>query len=316
MKISFITTVFNEEKTISLLMKSLISQTLMPDEIIIVDAKSSDKTFSILLDNKKKFYKQFPQINFLIFKEKGNRSIGRNFAIRKANSEIIVATDAGCVLHRDWIKNITEKFKNKNVDVVAGYYKSKAQNYFQKSLTPYILVMPDKVNTDNFLPATRSIAFRKNIWKKIGGFNKLYSHNEDYVFARKLKYSGASIFFAKNAIVYWIPRNTFKEAFIMFFRFAYGDAEAKIFRPKVKLIFVRYIILLVFLVLIMSYKQNLSYVFCFLFIVYFLWAIFKNYKYVGKISAFYYLPILQLLSDSAIILGTILGFSGILNRKN
>jgi len=43
-KASFITTVLNEENTIESLLGSLINQTKKPDEIIIVDGGSSDKT--------------------------------------------------------------------------------------------------------------------------------------------------------------------------------------------------------------------------------------------------------------------------------
>lgn len=316
MTITFITTVFNEEETISLLLESLLLQTLSPDEIIIVDAFSSDKTFSILLEYKKIFNKRFPKINFLIFKKKGNRSIGRNTSIRKARSEIIVATDAGCILEKNWVKNITERFKINSVDVVSGFYKAKAVNDFQKALVPYVLVMPDKVNHKTFLPATRSIAFKKNTWKKIGGFDEKYSHNEDYIFARKLKKSGANIYFAKNAVVYWIPRTGFMQAFIMFFRFAYGDAEARILRPKVILIFVRYILGLTFLVWILLFKSSFIFTFVFLILVYFLWVVFKSYKYVGKISALYYLPVLQITSDIAVLTGTTMGLISLIGRKN
>ena len=162
MKISFITTIFNEELTIKKFLSSLIAQTKFPDEIIIVDGGSTDNTllvvsqFAFPLSNKK----------IKIIQKKGNRSVGRNEAIKNATGDIIVCTDAGNLLDRDWIKNITKPFLNKTIDVVAGYYKGKAKNIFQKCLIPYALVMPDKVEPDNFLPATRSIAFKKSIWKK------------------------------------------------------------------------------------------------------------------------------------------------------
>ena len=308
MTITFITTVFNEEKTISLLLDSLIIQTLMADEIIIVDAFSSDKTFSILLDYKKIFSKQFPEINFLILQKKGNRSVGRNEAIKKAKGEIITATDAGCILKKDWIKNITNKFENRSIDVVAGYYKAKVLNDFQRSLGPYVLVMPDRINAEKFLPATRSIAFRKSIWKKIGGFDERYSHNEDYVFARKLKKSGANIVFSKNAIAYWIPRNTFKDAFVMFFRFALGDIESGILRPKVAFIFLRYLVVVSLFFLSFVYNLDFLYIIFLLLIIYIVYTIFKNFKYVKHFRALFYLPIMQFCSDIAVMCGSAFGF--------
>lgn len=306
MKVSFIATVLNEELTIKLLLESLFFQSKFPDEIIIVDGGSTDNTISEISNFK------FPTSNSkanikLIFK-KGNRSVGRNEAIKRANHEIIVCSDSGCVLDKNWIKNITEPFNNSKVDVVSGYYEGKARTVFEKCLIPYVLVMPDKVDADNFLPASRSIAFRKSIWKKVGGFPEEFSNNEDYVFARKLKKINAKIVFEKDAVTYWIPRRNLKEAFAMFFRFAKGDAESRAFRPKVFLIFLRYIIglLLVSFYLITKSYLILNTLYVILFI-YLLWSVSKNYKYVNNILALIYLPEIQIVSDIAVMSGTVRG---------
>ncbi len=308
MKISFITTIFNEENTIEKFLDSLLAQTMLPDEIIITDGGSKDKTIDRIKNYELQIKKK--KIAFKLLIKKGNRSIGRNEAITHASGDIIVCSDAGNVLDKAWIKNIMKPFENKNVDVVAGYYKGLAKNIFQKCLIPYAFVMPDKVNPETFLPATRSIAFRKNVWEKVGGFDDKLSHNEDYVFSRKLRKLGVKIIFAKNAIAYWIPRNTFREAFIMFFRFAYGDAEAGIFRPKVSFLFVRYFIVAVLYILFVITKNNkLFLTFCVLFFLYIFWAIRKNYRYVKDWRAFYLLPLLQFTADFSVITGTVAGLS-------
>jgi glycosyltransferase involved in cell wall biosynthesis len=306
MKISFITTVYNEGSTIKPLLQSLFAQSRFPEEIIIVDGGSTDDTISEISNFKFPVSDAKAKIK-LIFK-KGNRSVGRNKAINNASGEVIVCSDAGCVLDRDWIKNIIKPFSNPKIDVVAGYYEGKARTIFEKCLIPYVLVMPDKVNKSNFLPATRSIAFKKSIWKKVGGFPEEFSNNEDYVFAKKLKKINATIVFEEKAIVYWTPRSDFEDAFIMFYRFAKGDAESCIFRPKVSFIFLRYIagmILLVTYVLLKSYF--ILNTVCIILSAYILWAIIKNYRYVKDLRAVFLLPLIQFTSDIAVILGTISG---------
>ena len=301
MKFSFIATVLNEEKTIRLLLDSLVSQTKKPDEVIIVDGYSIDNTFSILQDFKKK-YKNLP---IQIVQKKGNRAVGRNEAIRQAQGDIVLCSDPGCILDKNWVKNITEPFYpstgSGQVDVVAGYYKGKASTAFEKSLVPYVLVMEDKVDPKHFLPASRSMAFRKEVWKKIRGFSEDFSYNEDYVFAQKLKKIGSTIVFKRDAIVYWLPRKDIREASMMFFNFAYGDAQAKILRPKVILIFVRYLIAVL---LFFAHQYQLLF---FLLILYILWSIIKNYRYVKHRLAIIFLPTLQLVSDITIIAGTVYG---------
>jgi glycosyltransferase involved in cell wall biosynthesis len=303
MKIAFITTVFNEEKTILRLLESLVHQSQQPDEIIIVDGGSSDRTLDVIAGSEAK-----QSLKIKILTKEGNRSVGRNEAIKHSSGDIIACSDAGNILDKDWLKNITAPFIDKSVDVVAGYYKGSAKNVFQKSLIPYVLVMPDKVIPDNFLPAARSVAFRKTIWEKVGGFDEKYSHNEDYVFARQLKKNGAKITFTQNAVVYWFPRNNLRQSFYMFFRFAYGDAEAGILRPKVLFIFLRYFIIPALYILFIILKSNLilNTLYLILFL-YLFWSIQKNYRYVNDWRAIFILPILQLTADSAVLLGTTLG---------
>jgi glycosyltransferase involved in cell wall biosynthesis len=306
MKVSFITTVYNEGATVKALLQSLFAQSRFPDEIVIVDGGSTDNTISEISNF------QFPPSRDkakikLIFK-KGNRSVGRNEAIKSASNEIVACSDAGCVLDKDWVKNIVKPFEDAKIDVVAGYYDGKAVTIFEKCLIPYVLVMPDQVNANEFLPATRSMAFRRSIWKKIKGFPEEFSNNEDYVFAKRLKKNNANIILEKKAIAHWIPRSNIEDAFVMFYRFAKGDAQSRMFRPKVSLIFLRYIIFI--FTLLTAYAFRLSYMFIILRMmisVYVLWSIIKNYKYVKDIRAICLLPLLQITSDVAIILGTISG---------
>ncbi len=307
MKLSLITTVLNEQETIIKFLESVFAQTKLPDEIIIVDGGSTDNTLSEI--SKFKFPQRENNPNIKILFKKGNRSIGRNEAVKNAKGEIILVSDAGCVLDKDWVKKIIKPFKNKKVDVVAGYYKGKAESLFQRALIPYVLVMPDKVDKNNFLPATRSMAFKKSVWEKAGGFDEKLSHNEDYAFANKLKEINAKIVFEKDAIVNWIPRENLKKAFVMFFRFALGDAQANIFRDKVIFIFLRYIFALYLILL--SFIEHSIYLYGFIFfcfLLYIAWSIWKNYRYAANPKAIFYLPLLQFTSDFAVIIGTILGF--------
>ncbi len=314
MKISFIATVFNEADNLDKFLSSLLVQTLLPREVVIVDGDSTDGTYEILKDYSDKFTQLGISYQPLI--KKGNRAVGRNEAIRSAKGDVIVCSDAGCILDKNWAKNIVKPFSNSNIDVVAGYYRGKYKTVFQKCLISYVLVMPDKVNPDKFLPATRSMAFRKSVWKKVVGFPEQFSHNEDFVFAKRIKAGGANIFFEKDAIVEWIPPESFRDAFKMFYRFAFGDAEAKILRSKVYLIFLRYIlgILLLFYV-IMKKDVILGLILFALMFLYIMSAVVKNYKYVRDLKAIIILPILQVVSDIAVIIGTVTGLLKIWDTK-
>lgn len=311
--ISLVVTVLNEEQSILDLLKSISSQTKRPDEVIIVDGGSNDGTFEQL-----KKFKQKSKLKLRLFREKLNRPKGRNFGIDKAKGPIIAITDAGCILDKRWVSEIVKPFKDEEVEVVSGYYKAKGGNTFEKCVAVYTLVMPDRIDAKNFLPSARSMAIRKYVWMKIGGFPNNFPFNEDYVFANKLKKYGSKFFFTRRAIVYWKPRENLLKALLMFYYFALGDSMSGILRPKVLLIYIRYFFFL--WILAISYVLSPVFmlkIFSYILLMYIIWAVWKNYKYVQRQGAFIFLPLLQILSDLTIILGTSVGFfKGVWDTKD
>jgi len=306
MKISFISTVLNEENSIEGFLDSLGSQTRPPDEVIIVDGGSTDKTI-IKIKNFKIKINKF-KINLL--KRKGfNRAQGRNEAARLATGEIITISDAGCILDKKWLEKIIKPFEeDKKIEAVAGYYKAAGRSVFEKCVAPFVLVMPDKAGQNNFLPASRSMAIRKETFSDLGGFPEQFSDNEDFVFSNTLRKAGKKIVFQKGAIVNWIPRSNLKDFWTMIYRFAQGDAQAGLRKLKVFSIFLRYLLFFAIFWFVFNSRPVLAFLTCFLLLgVYLLWSISKNYRYVKEIEAFFWLPVLQLVSDFAVMSGSING---------
>ena len=302
MKKAFITTVYNEEKTIALLLDSLLKQNEIPNEIILVDAFSKDKTFQILSDFKKKYPKLIK-----VFRKKGNRSEGRNFAIKNARSDIIAASDSGCILKKDWFNEITKPFKEKNIDVVAGFYKPITRNSFEKCLSVYTCVMEDKVTKD-FLPSSRSIAFRKNAWKNVDGYPEQLDTCEDLVFAKKMKKEGMKFSVNKKAIVYWPQRKNILQAFRQFFSYAKGDGKALYIRRQTPFLFIRMIggFLLLMLLFYSPSTQN-KLIILVLMLLYSILSVLKNARYINHTKDVLNLILLQLSSDIAVFFGFIYG---------
>lgn len=304
MKCSFVTTVFNEEENIKKLLDSLLYQSKMPDEIIIVDGKSKDKTLDLVDSYKNKFIKS----HLRVFIKKGNRSIGRNFGIKKAKYEIVAISDAGCILEKHWFEKITKPFADKAVDVAAGFYKPITKNTFEKSLAAYTCLAEDKVN-ENFLPSSRSIAFRRKAWERVKGYPEELNTCEDLVFAKRLKLMGLKFEVVRDAVVLWPQRENIIDAAKQFFSYAQGDGQAFYIRAQTPLLFGRY--LLGIILIIAAYLAGAPAIYYFLSILllfYILWSIQKNYKYVNALPAVLYLPILQITSDIMVILGFITGF--------
>ncbi len=303
-KVTLITTVKNEEGNIDGFFESILKQTRKPDEIVIVDGGSDDNTLLKL-----------NRLNAVVIRKKGNRSIGRNIAIKVAKNSIIAVTDVGCVLDKYWLERLIKPFEKEDVDVVSGFYKAYTNGPFEECLASYTCTMSDKLNTKTFLPSSRSVAFRKKAWDKVRGYPEKLNTCEDLVFDLKLKQANFTFVMVQNAIVYWPQRTNIVQAAKQFFSYAQGDGQARYFRWTTPFLFARYILgVFVFFCAFILESYLLFAVLFLAFVGYLVWAVYKNARYVRNWKKFIYLPLLQLVSDVTVIVGTTLGYITSLRR--
>lgn len=304
--VSVLVTVLDEAQTIGALIDSLAHQTAQPKEVIIIDGGSTDETLSILSS---RIAALKSKISWIVQTKKGNRSVGRNAARRLATTKLLAITDAGCVPKRDWLEQLLKKQKSTGSQVVAGYYAGTRRNCFEKAVACYALVQPYNLDESAFLPATRSMLLTTQVFDAVGGFDEDLGLNEDYDFALRLRGLGASFSFAREAVVVWDPPKTLWSAARLFAAYARGDAQAKIFRPKVLLLFARYVVA----ILLMGIFGLTHPVILTLIAFYGVWAVFKNYVGAGCGSA--YLPVLQIVADISVLFGTIRGVIDVFSQK-
>jgi len=313
MKVSVCVTVFNEGESIGPLIDSLLSQTKKPDEIVIVDGGSSDKTVEII----RHYQKRDKRIRLII--EKGSIAHGRNVSIDVAKHTIVALADAGCVAKNDWLEKITEPFKHQSIGLVAGFYHMFAKTPLQQAINVFHGVPPERFDPTSFLPSARSVAFKKEVWEKIGGFSeKLNKAGEDTLFFYEAIKSGVKVARVKNAIVYWkeTANLTFKDSMNKFYQYAKGDAQSGIWwhpekrlashNLKISSIFVRYFFGLIFLFVPLFNTGLLIYWLTGL-LFYLYWSIWKWRDIVKVWKARIWLPVIQISSDVVIMTGFIDG---------
>lgn len=218
--VALIVTVRNEEASIDALLDSLLAGSRPPDEIVVADGGSTDHTVARLRARAA----SDPRVRFLA--APGNRSVGRNAAVRAASASIIACTDAGVQVEPDWLERIAEPFRDGGVDVVAGFYRSVGETWFERAAGVVSAPVLEEVDRERFLPSTRSVAFRRSAWERVHGFDERWDHNEDTPFALSLKAAGCRFAFAPGAIVRWRPRGDLKSFWRQHRRFGFGDGES------------------------------------------------------------------------------------------
>lgn len=273
---SLITTVFNEERSIKNFIKSLNEQTVFPNEIIIVDGGSSDNTVNLIKENISS------NLNYnLIVDSTCNKSHtigpiakGRNTAIKNTSYDYILVTDAGCILDRDWVKEMITSFEKDSADVVSGWYKAVINNEFQKEMAEVFCPPVEKINKKNFLPSSRSIGFKKDLWEMVNGYPENSYTAEDTVFDLKIFKFANNIVFNEKAYVYWdVPadKNELKEKLVAY---GYGEGRQKLYLFKYIL---RTLLLILFPILLVSIMLGIKKKNVFTFYYYQIKGYFKGY---------------------------------------
>lgn len=315
-KVSLIVTVLNEAQTIELLLEAIATQTKLPDEFIIVDGGSSDSTIKIInkfvkikTKQSSKAAKLFKE-NFTLKKlPNSNRAQARNWAISKAKHQLIAITDASCIPQPSWLEKLFNTYKNTRSPIIGGYFFGLATTPFEQAVVAYTLQAPHTLNPETFIPTTRSVLLTKKIHQELGGFDEQLTTNEDFPFFFFAKEKGVEIELCKEALVGWIPRSNLSQFIKMIFGFAKGDIEAGIVRPRVQLLFGRYLLVLTAVVGLILFTDvtwlQLLPALLFWLAIYLIWAIYKNARYAPQ--GWYWLPLFQLIADLTVMVGSIEG---------
>lgn len=132
LKVSVLIAARNEENNIEILLKSLYNQTFAKDlfEVIIINDHSDDNTLSIV----ENFIKENKDIDLKIFNaEKEGKKFAISQALHLAQNELVIVTDADCVLKTTWIESIVNFYIEKKCKMIlAPVLLSPAETFFEK----------------------------------------------------------------------------------------------------------------------------------------------------------------------------------------
>lgn len=175
MKISIITVVWNNEKTIKSCINSILSQTYKDIEYIIVDGKSTDNTIKIIESYENKISK------FISEKDNGIYD-AMNKGISLATGDIVgILNSDDFYTDNTVIETIVNEFQSKNIDATFSdldYVSFQDENKITRKWrsTPYY----KDAFTKGWHPAHPTFFVKKDIYNKYGLFDLNFNISADF----------------------------------------------------------------------------------------------------------------------------------------
>lgn len=201
---SVIIPTLNEERVIQRCLDAIHSGSELPDEIIVVDGNSVDRTREIAR-------KAGVQV---FLNSQVNAASGRNIGLMNSHGEVIVFTDADCVPDKNWFAEIKKTFENdSSIDGIGGPLVAlpplnKVESFWGKTFLNEIMPSPKvptkisgRVMSGAFV--TANCAYRRKILLEVNGFNEWFGNQaEDIDLFWRIIDHKANLFFIPTIIVY------------------------------------------------------------------------------------------------------------------
>ena len=190
-----------------------------PCEILVVDASDGR------LDDIRRAHQ--PVVRWIQFQRPPGAGVTiphqRNAGVRAAGGDIIVFTDAGCYPDGDWLAHLTAPL-GAGEHVTAGPALAASEDF-----DPYSGAAARQVPADGYLAEcpTINMAFRREAFNAIGGFDESFAYGSDIDFSWRLTDAGYRIRAASDAVIrhdWGTWQRQMRRAY------AYGKARARLYR--------------------------------------------------------------------------------------
>ena len=185
-EVSVVVAARNEEKTIGPCLKALLDQTYPREkyEIIVVDDQSTDNTSGIVTA----YLQNNANVTLLKIKEPKENWSHKKYAltagIDNCRGEIILTTDADCIVKPTWIESMISYFDD-DVGMVAGFSQvgppDEKLSVFEKlQALDFLSLMTAASGTiGRNLPwaaSGQNLAYRVEAFQQVGGFERIRHH--------------------------------------------------------------------------------------------------------------------------------------------
>lgn len=193
MKVSVVIPAYNEEKYLPETLDSVKRLTLPPDEILVIDGDSTDRTRAVA---------QSLGARVVTVPHRGI-GFARQRGLEEAKGDIIAFTDADTVVPRDWLTKIVETLSQNGVSgVYSGYYVPNGwlpYLIFINIIQPMYQVFFQWIGRP--ICPGQNMAFWKQKALEAGGYPMDFNIIEDQEMGKRLRTVGKFVFRLDNFVI-------------------------------------------------------------------------------------------------------------------
>ncbi len=201
---SIVTTVYNNEVEITGFLDNICSQSYMPEEIVIVDGGSSDRTIEYV----NRYSMGSPMKIRMLSGKRLNISEGLNIAIQNAGCEVVGITTPGNLFPSDFFEKLIKSMMDESLDVAYSAIEGGNNTLFSEKYTNTLLKNARKSK----IASNHGSLVRKSVFYEIGFFyeNFIYAgeDTEFFTLVRERKYKTACI---NDTKLWWEVPSNWKE---------------------------------------------------------------------------------------------------------
>lgn len=232
----------NEEKYIRHALSSIIRQVEgLPAEILVLDGGSTDATRQIV----REMAQAHPCVR-LVENPKRLQSAALNLAASLASprSSILLRADAHAAYPEHFVSACLKALKTSEAVSVVVPMRAAGRTCFQRAVAAAQNSLfgnggsrHRNVGRSGFVEHGHHAAFDLAAFRRVGGYNESFTHNEDAEFDHRLGLAGERIYLCADAVVTYFPRESCKALARQYYNHGRGRARTLLLhriRPKLR----------------------------------------------------------------------------------
>jgi glycosyltransferase involved in cell wall biosynthesis len=223
--------ILDEEESLPALLADLAAQEPPLEQIVVVDAGSTDGTLALLRAEQQRL----PSLRVVEI-PRATPGRGRNEGIRATDARRLVTLDAGSRVDAGFVAALAAEADDRRVAV--GVSEPDARTAFERASGWFTLRAfkpsdrPGPI-AGELLPAGRNgLCLTRAAWERAGGYPPDLPWGEDKIFARALRRAGCELVVVPEAVVRWRPRGSLREIYRQYRNYGRGDALARLDRQN------------------------------------------------------------------------------------